>query len=145
MIETFERFARQHLPVFDSLGIRVEPLSPNLVRMRLPFNAASLRPGGTIAGPTMMALADVAFYGLLLTRDPGATEAVTTSMTINFLRRPEPADLIAEATLLKHGRRLAVGEVRIAAEGITEPLAHVVCTYALPPSPLRARTDAEVS
>jgi uncharacterized protein (TIGR00369 family) len=125
--------------VFDSLGIRVERLAPDGTRMRLPFQAASLRPGGTIAGPTMMALADVTFYGLILALDPSAEEAVTTSMTINFLRRPGHSDLIAEATVLKFGRRLAVGEVRIAAAGDPEPLAHVVCTYALPPRPLRPR------
>ena len=79
----------------------------------LPFSADNLRPGGTLSGPTLMTMADTAMYFLLLSRLGPVALAVTTSLSINFLRRPPPADLLATARLLKLGSKLAVGEVHI--------------------------------
>ncbi|MDP6346454.1 MAG: PaaI family thioesterase, partial [Alphaproteobacteria bacterium] len=95
-----------------------------------------LRPGGTIAGPTMMALADcVVWLAIIATLGRGEA-AVTTNLNINFMRRPEPADLIAEARLLKLGRRSAVGDVMIysddGGDAADHPVAHATLTYAIP-------------
>ncbi len=73
-------------------------------------------------------------YGLVMSRLGRVDLAVTTSLTINFLRRPEPAAMTAEGRLLKLGRRLAVGDVTLYSEGLAEPVAHAVVTYSLPPA-----------
>src|ERR1700741_67696 len=101
-------------------------------RVRRKFRESSLRPGGTISGPTMMALADFAMYvGVLASIGP-VPLAVTTNLNINFLRKPEARDLVAECRLLKLGKRLAVGEVTICSDGVPEPVAHVTSTYSIP-------------
>jgi uncharacterized protein (TIGR00369 family) len=102
-------------------------------RVRQAFREVSLRPGGTISGPTMMALADFAMYVAVLAAIGPVPLAVTTNLNINFLRKPVPGDLVAEARLLKIGKRLATGEVTIRSDGETEPVAHVTSTYSIPP------------
>jgi acyl-coenzyme A thioesterase PaaI-like protein len=93
-----------------------------------------LRPGGTVSGPVLMAVADVALYVAILGRIGIVPLAVTTSLTVNFLRKPSAeARIIAECTLMKTGRTLAVGEVSLYSEGSRDPVAHVVGTYAIPP------------
>jgi len=101
--------------------------------LRIRFDPAQLRPGGTISGPTMMSLADSAMYALVLSAIGLVPLAVTTNLSINFLRKPQPAALIAEARMLKLGRALAVGDVVIRSDGETEPCAHAVVTYSIPP------------
>jgi uncharacterized protein (TIGR00369 family) len=96
-----------------------------------------LRPGGTVSGPTLFFLADVAFYlGLLSVIGPVAL-AVTTNANINFMRKPGPSGLIAVARILKQGKRLAVGDVLIyssdSPDNLTDPVAHATMTYAIPP------------
>src|ERR1051325_10837130 len=86
-------------------------------RVRRMFNEKSLRPGGTISGPTMMGLTDFAMYVAVLASIGPVPLAVTTSLNINFLRKPAQKDLIAEAKLIKLGKRLAVGDVAIFSEG----------------------------
>ena len=102
-------------------------------RIRRKFNAQSLRPGGTISGPTMMALTDFAMYVAVLASIGPVPLAVTTNLNINFLRRPTQRDLIAEARLIKLGKRLAVGEVDIYCDGEEEMVAHATSTYSIPP------------
>ncbi len=92
----------------------------------------SLRPGGTVSGPTMMELADFAMYVAVFSAIGPQPLAVTTNLNINFLRKPAAADLIADAKLMKVGKRLAVGEVIIRSEGQDEPVAHVTSTYSIP-------------
>jgi uncharacterized protein (TIGR00369 family) len=104
-------------------------------RMRLHFNASHLRPGGTISGPTIFALADVSLYVAILAQIGKIKLAVTTNLNINFLRKPRPADLIGEARLLKLGKRLAVGEVTILSVEDGEMVAHATGTYSIPPGP----------
>lgn len=99
---------------------------------RAPFAETSLRPGNTVSGPTMMALADTAAYVLVLSAIGIRPMALTTQLSINFLRMAGPNALIAEARMLKIGRTLAVCDVFIRAEDATEPCAHAVVTYALP-------------
>ena len=101
-------------------------------RTRRVFSEKSLRPGGTISGPTLMALADFAIYVAILASIGAVPQAVTTNLNINFVRRPAQRDLIAQARLIKLGRRLAVGEVSIYSDGEDEMVAHATATYALP-------------
>ena len=92
-----------------------------------------LRPGGTVSGPVMMTVADVALYVAILGEIGIVPLTVTTSLNINFLRKPA-ADraIIGVCKLLKLGKSLAIGEVTIYSEGIDEPVAHAVGTYAIP-------------
>ena len=93
----------------------------------------SCGPGGTISGPTMMGLTDFAMYVAILASIGPVPLAVTTNLNINFLRKPAPRDLIAEARLIKLGKRLAVGEVEIYCDGEDEMVAHATATYSIPP------------
>ncbi len=95
---------------------------------------ADLRPGGTVSGPTMMALADVALYVAILGEIGIVPLTVTTSLNINFLRKPAArTNLIGVCKLVKLGRSLAVGDVSIYSEGKPDMVAHAVGTYAIPP------------
>jgi uncharacterized protein (TIGR00369 family) len=114
-------------------GLTIEHVEYGIARVRKAFNPNSLRPGGTISGPTMMGLADFALYVAIFATIGPQTLAVTTNLNINFLRKPEQADLIAEARLMKVGKRLVIGEVTIHADGNHEPVAHVTATYSVPP------------
>ena len=102
------------------------------MRVRWAFDEANLRPGGTVSGPTMMELADFAMYVAVFSAIGPQPLAVTTNLNINFLRKPTRADLLADAHLMKVGKRLAVGEVTIYSEGTAEPVAHVTATYSIP-------------
>ena len=104
------------------------------VIVRLKVADRHLRPGGTVSGPTMFALADVAVYLAILARIGPVALAVTTSAHIDFMRKPvSGVDLIGEARLLKLGRSLAVGEVLIHSEGRMDPVARASLTYSIPP------------
>jgi uncharacterized protein (TIGR00369 family) len=100
--------------------------------VRLPTKEQHLRPGGTISGPALEWLADLSFYLLLMGRLGPVAAAVTTNLTINFMRKPEPADLLGEGRLMKLGRALAVGDFTIWSEDEQEPVAHATLTYSLP-------------
>ena len=102
-------------------------------QMRMAYHESQLRPGGTISGPAMMALADVALYVALLGAIGEVPLAVTTNFSINFLKKPAPRALIAECRYLKIGKTLAVGESTLFPEGDEAPVAHVTATYAIPP------------
>ena len=112
----------------------VEAVGGRAATVRLPVGGEHLRPGGTVSGPAIMALADFALYVAILGEIGIVPLAVTTSLNFNFLRRPVAGrDLVAHCTLLKVGRRLAVGEVSLYSAGDDEPVAHAVGTYAIPP------------
>jgi acyl-coenzyme A thioesterase PaaI-like protein len=104
------------------------------LRMRLPFDPSQIRPGGTLSGPTMMGLVDGAAWLVTLARIGPVALAVTSSLTINFLAKPGPEDLFADATLLRLGRRQSVSEVRLwsASDSPAAPVAHATVTYAIP-------------
>lgn len=116
----------------DDSGLSIEAVWQGGCRVRQAYRERLLRPGGTLSGPAMMALADFAFYVALLASIGPQPLAVTTNLNINFLRRPEPLDLIAEVDILKLGKRLAVMEGRIFSDGVPEPVAHVTSTYSIP-------------
>ncbi len=99
-----------------------------------PVGQDELRPGGTVSGPTMMALADVAVYVAILGEIGIVPLTVTTSLNINFLRRPQPSpEIYAQSRLLKLGRSLVVGEVFIYSGSDPDPIAHATATYSIPP------------
>jgi uncharacterized protein (TIGR00369 family) len=128
-----ELLREQFSEVFQAGGSPViENVRHGGARIRMPFQSHTLRPGGTISGPTMMALTDVTLYVAVLASIGWVPLAVTTQISINFLRKPEPADLIAEGRLVKLGKRLAVGEVSIRSEGREELVAHATGTYSIP-------------
>ena len=110
----------------------VESVRVNGAVLRMAFHDRHLRPGGTISGPAMMALADYAMYVAILAQLGPVALAVTTNLSINFLRRPRPCDMLADCSILKLGRRLAVGEVALRSEGEEDVVAHVVTTYSIP-------------
>jgi uncharacterized protein (TIGR00369 family) len=113
---------------------RVERADPDGVRLRLKVQDRHLRPGGTVSGPAMFALADVAIYLAILSRIGPVALAVTTNCAIDFMRKPAAGrDLLAEARLLKLGRVLAVGDVLIWSEGEDQPVARAGLTYSIPP------------
>jgi acyl-coenzyme A thioesterase PaaI-like protein len=105
------------------------------VVVRLPYSELLQRPGGTICGPALMALADITLYGVVLSLIGRVELAVTTSMTVHFLTRPAPVDVLAAGRILKLGRRLAVGEVVMRSKSDPQPVCQVTGTYALPPDP----------
>lgn len=131
--EQVEALIRSGVPMADDIGLRIERLDAQGVLARVPFQAKLVRPGGTLSGPTIMALADAAMYAVVLGRLGKVEMAVTSNLNINFLSRPKPVDLYAEARILKLGRRQAVCEVSLYSQGEEEDLvAHVTGTYALP-------------
>jgi len=111
---------------------RIEDLAPMAATLRLVHHPRHLRYGGTIAGPAMFALCDVALYVAILGELGRVAHAVTTNVSINFLRKPAPADLIGKAKLIKLGKRLAVGEVALYSEGESDMVAHATGTYSIP-------------
>src|SRR5437764_15028880 len=133
-VAALERFLAAEFPqVFHGAsGLAIEAVSDDGCRVRQRFREESIRPGGTISGPAMMALADFAMYVALLAAIGPVPLAVTVNLNINFLRKPAPRDLVAEARLLKLGKRLATGEVIICSDGETDPVALVTSTYSIP-------------
>ncbi len=101
--------------------------------LRLKATEKHLRPGGTVSGPTMMGLADYAAYVIILAELGLVALAVTTSLNINFLNKPQPGDILAHVKVLKMGKRLVVVEVDITAEGQEDLVAHATATYSVPP------------
>lgn len=123
--------------VFPQVDGRFEALDlgPGTIRVRMNVREADLRPGGTVSGPAMFALADCSFYMAVLAVIGRQALAVTTSCSIDFLRKPGPGALIAEARILKRGRTLVVGDALLFSEGVAAPVARASLTYAIPPAP----------
>ena len=115
--------------------LSVEAVAWGEMTLRLRFSESYLRPGGTISGPAMFALCDATLWGSVWSATGAALMSVTTDMTLHFLRRPGPADLIAQGRVLKVGRRLCYGEVTLFSDGVAEPVCHATGSYA----PLQSR------
>jgi uncharacterized protein (TIGR00369 family) len=133
-VAELDAFLRAELPWMTSNGsLIIEGADGNTCRLRQRYSDQMLRPGGTISGPTLMALADCAMYVVLLSAIGPVALAVTTNLNINFLRKGVPGhDVLAEARLLKLGKRLAVGEVSLLSASSPDPIAHVTVTYSIP-------------
>jgi len=127
-----ERLIRAGLPLAERADFAVERLEPDCAVVRLAYQPWMLRPGGTLAGPVLMMAADAAMYALVLGRLGPELLAVTSDMSLHFLRKPPAADLLAQAQLLKLGRKLAVLRVELRSAGDDALVAHVTGSYALP-------------
>ncbi|RJE80690.1 PaaI family thioesterase [Paracoccus sp. JM45] len=113
---------------------QIETVSPDILVARLKVGAGHLRPGGTVSGPSMFALADLAVYCAILSRIGPVGLAVTTNASIDFMRKPVAgADLLANCRILKLGRVLAVADVLVMSSGIPDPVARCSMTYSIPP------------
>ena len=135
---TFERLATGGVPLMAEFGCEVVRFEPGRCNVRLPYRDLFVRPGGTVCGPALMALADITLYGVVLSLIGRVELAVTTDLTIHFLQKPRPGALIAQGRILRQGRTLAVAEVTIRPVGAgdeAQPVAHAVGTYAIPPGP----------
>ena len=113
---------------YEIIGTR-----PMGATVRTIVGPAEIRPGGTVSGPTLFKAADVAFCAAVLGMIGKVAMSVTANATVNFLRKPAPKDVIAEARILKLGRLLATGDVMLYSEGDDKPVAHATMTYAIPP------------
>lgn len=130
----------QHFPQAQEGNgrITVERSDDQLTVVRMAYDDRLMRPGGTVSGPAMFKLADFGVYVAILGRlGEAGLQAVTTSMTMNFLSRPQPAALLACVRVLKLGRRLAVCEVYLYSEGLPDIVAHATSTYAIPPEGMK--------
>lgn len=146
--EEIERFVDGTFPQARSLAWTIESTAHRRASVSLPVAHDHLRPGGTVSGPTLMSLADTAMYFAVLASIGPVALTVTTSLSINFLRKPGGGVLVADAEILKLGARLAVGHVLIrtrdgspaAQAGDDHPsgdpalVAHATVTYSIPPT-----------
>jgi uncharacterized protein (TIGR00369 family) len=135
-VADLEEFLTREFPqaFHPGSGLSIDTVEHGRAVVRLAYSDRHIRPGGTISGPTMMMLADFALYLAVLSAIGPVALAVTINFNINFLRRPEQRDLIADAAMLKLGKRLAVMEVTLYSDGSEDPVAHVTSTYSIPPN-----------
>lgn len=132
-VEDLNAFNAREFPQADGLYV-VEAVGPMTARVRLSVDDSHLRPGGTVSGPTIFGLADCAVYYAILAMIGPEALTVTTNATVDFMRKPEAGrDLIADVVLLKLGRVLAVGDVRLRSEGSEDVVARATLTYSRPP------------
>ena len=127
----FSDIIQAELPMAVESKIYLQAMEYGTADLVLPYNDNSLRPGGTIAGPQMMMLADVCMYAVVLSMIGEVKLAVTTNFNINFLRKPRACDLIAKGQIIKLGKRLAIIEVSIYSD--EDIVAHATGTYSIPP------------
>lgn len=127
-------YVRKVFPQAESYGWQVESLSPGAMVVSMRASGKDLRPGGTVSGPVMFALADVTAYLLVLSHIGEVALAVTTNLSINFLSKPPAGELIADGRLLKLGSRLAVCEIHIHSRESDALVAQATATYSIPPA-----------
>ena len=136
--EELELMGRELVPIIEILGLHTERVEHGRVLVRIECRDEFVRPGGSIAGPCLMAAADYAVWGCILSVMGRTDLTMTSNLNFNFLRPPAMSDVIADATLLKLGRRLAVGEVRLYSnyERPNQSLVgQATCTYSIAPRP----------
>lgn len=128
------QFMLDHFPQGVDFG-QLEEVGDGWVLMRLSVADSHLRPGGTVSGPTMMGLADVAIWSALQTKIGPSPLTVTSNLNINFLAKPEPVDILARARILRVGKRNGVGECYIYSGSEERMVAHVTANYSIPSRP----------
>lgn len=128
-----EAYVGEIFPQVSDYGFHVEILEAGKISISMKVNETHLRPGGTVSGPAMFTLADCASYFLVLAHIGKVALAVTTNINMNFISKPE-GDLIADVTLLKLGKRLAVCEISIRSKADNVLVAHATATYSIPPN-----------
>ncbi len=132
-VAEFNDIIADELPWAHELGVKATEIGQGTASLMIPYDAKMLRPGGTMSGPTMMMLADACMYAVVLSEIGIVKLAVTTNLNINFLRKPEPRNLVAKGSMLKLGKRLAVMAVDVYSEGSDDLVAHTTGTYSIPP------------
>lgn len=133
--ETVSKLIDETFPEIHASGrqLQIESVAERRARVRLAVDPRNLRPGGTVSGPAMFTLADFTIYvALIATLGPSAIPAVTSNLSINYLLRPNPVDVVAEASLIRIGRRLAYADVALYSADRDEMIAHATGSYALP-------------
>lgn len=135
VMDTAQLNAFLHQQFVEVVGeYKVEDASETGVTMRLMVQDKHLRPGGTVSGPAMFGLVDVAAYIVTLAHIGPRALAVTTNCSIDFMRKPVAGvDLIAHGRLLKLGKTLSVTDVLVYSEGGDKPVARASLTYSIPP------------
>ncbi len=128
-----EAYIDEVFPQIENYGFQIEGLEVGKISVSMKVSKEHLRPGGTVSGPTMFTLADCASYLIVLAHIGKVALAVTTNLNINFIAKPD-GDLIADAKLLKLGKRLAVCEISIRSKTKNLLVAHATATYSIPPS-----------
>ena len=133
--EALNRFLEADFPQLHTDGktFEVTQVGSGTIVMRLVADERHLRPGGTVSGPTLFALADVGAWCAVLAHIGPVALAVTTNLNINFLRKPEPGPLSCTCRILKLGKRLAVVEALVCGEDAGDLVAHATATYSIPP------------
>ncbi len=121
------------VPLAVHMGIHAVHIRRGAARLLMPYGPHLARPVETVCGPTMMTLADVALWAAVLSTLGPIEMVVTTNLTMNFLRKAGAIDMIAEARVLKMGRRLAVAAVELVAADNDELVAHATASYSIPP------------
>ena len=132
-LDAFNEICAEGARFLETYGFETEAIGFGWARVSMPAGVQHVRPGGTISGPAQVALADFALYAAVLGAIGPVPLAVTTNLSVHFLRRPSPGALIADARLIKLGKRLAVGEVLLRSNGTDDPVSHVTGTYSIPP------------
>ena len=130
-VAAIQEILRTGVPLAGAWGVEVLEAAGGAALVRLPFREVLLRPGNTVSGPALMGLADVAMWAALLSLTEGRDESVTSTMTVNFLRPLGARPVLAEARVLKRGRRMVFGEVLMRREGEEEVAVHVTTTWAV--------------
>ena len=130
-VQELNDFLTNHFPQGEGFGA-VEEAGDGWVLMRLTVEDSHLRPGGTVSGPTMMGMADVAIWSALQTKIGPSPMTVKGNLNINFLSKPKPVDMLARARVLRVGRRNGVGECYIYSGDEDSMVAHVTATYSIP-------------
>ena len=119
------------VPLAGAWGVEVVSAEGGIAVVRLPAQPLLLRPGNTVSGPALMGLADVAMWAALLSVTGGKDESVTSSMTVNFLRPAGSGPVLAEARIVKRGKRMVFGDIMLRAEGSDAIAVHVTSTWAV--------------
>ena len=132
--EQFVRLLKEGMPSTWVMNLQILTLEKGHAALRIVTGPDDVRPGNTVSGPTLFAIADLAMFAAVLSALGPVPMAVTTDATMHFLRKPRPGALVARARLLKEGKQLLVGDVLVSAEGAEDaPVMHAVMTYSAPP------------
>lgn len=130
---SIERLIHAGMPAAQRGALAVEEVRRGYARIRLPFSERMLRPGGVVSGPALFTAADSAMYVLVLAHLGAQMMAVTSDLSIRFLNKAAPGDVIAEARLLRLGRRLVTMEAALFTGSLDHGMvAHATGSYALP-------------
>ncbi|MCO6419473.1 PaaI family thioesterase [Siccirubricoccus sp. KC 17139] len=130
-LQEMQAIIHRGVPLAAAWGVELLAAEGGTALLRLPFRKELLRPGNTISGPALMGLADVAMWAALLSLTEGRDESVTSSMNVNFLRPAGAVPVLAEARLIKRGKRMVYGEILLRAEGSEELCAHITTHWAV--------------